>query len=68
MRGVAVTYPLTTDKELERWHALGTRGARVNVLYDNAHSTGDIDSLLDKVSHLAGMCRCFLICCDFRIW
>lgn len=49
MKGVAVTYPSTTDKELERWHALGTRGTRINVLYENAHSTGDIDSILDKV-------------------
>jgi len=49
LRGVAVAYAHTPDADIARWHGLGTRGTRVNVLFQGGPTQGDIDSIIDKV-------------------
>ena len=53
LRGVAVAYPdeaVTTDSQLERWNALGTRGTRINRLFPGAPD--DVDRVVDRVAPL----------------
>lgn len=49
MRGVAVAYPETTDLQLERWNQLGTKGTRINVLFQAGPPRAHIDTIIDKV-------------------
>ncbi|MBO1113034.1 amidohydrolase family protein [Bordetella petrii] len=50
LRGVAVAYAHTPDEDIARWHRLGTRGTRVNVLFQGGPTQADIDSIIDKIS------------------
>lgn len=52
MRGVAVVYPDTTDAQIERWHALGARGARCNALYAGGAALGDLPGVAARVASL----------------
>jgi predicted TIM-barrel fold metal-dependent hydrolase len=49
LRGVAVAFPDTPDALLERWHALGTRGSRINALHAGGPGLGALRSLVDKI-------------------
>ena len=49
LRGVAVVYSDTPDEDIARWHQLGTRGTRVNVLFENGPTRAQIDTIIDKV-------------------
>lgn len=53
LRGVAVVYPdeaLTPDAQIERWHALGARGTRINRLFPSAPR--DVARVVDRVRPL----------------
>ncbi|HLR12959.1 MAG TPA: amidohydrolase family protein [Burkholderiaceae bacterium] len=53
MRGVVVAPVDVSEKDLERWHDLGTRGTRVNMLYASARpSMDDLHVIIDKVKPL----------------
>jgi 2-pyrone-4,6-dicarboxylate lactonase len=52
MRGVAVVYPDTTDAQIERWHALGARGARCNALYAGGAGLEDLPGIAARVAPL----------------
>lgn len=49
LRGVAVVHPDTPDADIARWHQLGTRGTRINVLFENTLAREQIDTIIDKV-------------------
>lgn len=49
MRGVAVAFPHTTDEQIKRWDQLGTKGSRINILFDHGPTRQDIDTIIDKV-------------------
>jgi 2-pyrone-4,6-dicarboxylate lactonase len=52
LRGVAVAYPDTPEHDLERWHALGTRGTRINALFAGGPQAVAIERVIDKVRSL----------------
>ncbi|MBX3634179.1 MAG: amidohydrolase family protein [Rubrivivax sp.] len=52
MRGVAVVYPDTPQRDIERWHALGARGTRCNALFDGGAAERDIPTIVDRVRAL----------------
>ncbi len=52
MRGVSVVYPQTPDADIERWHALGARGTRCNVLFDGGSAVTDLPNIVDRVRGL----------------
>ena len=49
MRGVAVAFPDTPLQDIERWHALGTRGTRCNALFDGGVDLHDLSTIVDRV-------------------
>ncbi|MES2979595.1 MAG: amidohydrolase family protein [Pseudomonadota bacterium] len=49
MRGVAVVYPDTPTADIERWHALGTRGTRFNALFEGGVSAQALTRIVDRV-------------------
>ena len=49
MRGVAVVYPDTPTSDIERWHALGTRATRCNVLFDGGVSADLLPRIIERV-------------------
>ncbi len=49
LRGVAVVYPDTSEKDIERWHALGARGARVNALFKGGPEIDGIRQIVEKI-------------------
>lgn len=52
MRGVAVVYPDTPQRDIERWHALGARGTRCNALFDGGAAERDLPMIVDRVRAL----------------
>ncbi|MFB9885471.1 amidohydrolase family protein [Balneatrix alpica] len=51
-RGVVVIRPDTPQAELERMHALGVRGVRLNLLFKSGVAVSDVRTLAAKVAHL----------------
>ncbi|MFA7670033.1 MAG: amidohydrolase family protein [Burkholderiaceae bacterium] len=49
LRGVAVLHSSNTDAEIERWHQLGTKGTRINVLFAGGPTASDINNIIDRV-------------------
>ncbi|MCD0502303.1 amidohydrolase family protein [Bordetella petrii] len=49
LRGVAVVHADTPDEDIARWHQLGTRGTRINVLFENGPTMPQIENIIDKV-------------------
>lgn len=49
MRGVAVVYENTPEEDIARWHALGARGTRCNVLFSGGSSLTDMRTIAAKV-------------------
>ncbi|MEO7853205.1 MAG: amidohydrolase family protein [Rubrivivax sp.] len=49
MRGVAVVYPDTPLRDIERWHALGARGTRCNALFDGGAEAQDLPMIVERV-------------------
>lgn len=52
MRGVAVVYPDTPMADIERWHALGTRGTRCNALFDGGAPDSELPEIVARVRSL----------------
>ncbi|RCW68601.1 amidohydrolase family protein [Pseudorhodoferax soli] len=52
MRGVAVVGDCHPDRQLETWHALGTRGTRLNVVMDGEPTPHALRELVARVSPL----------------
>jgi predicted TIM-barrel fold metal-dependent hydrolase len=49
MRGVAVVFPDTPLRDIERWHALGARGTRCNALFDGGAAERDLPLIVERV-------------------
>jgi 2-pyrone-4,6-dicarboxylate lactonase len=49
MRGVAVVHADTPTAHIERWHALGARGTRCNVLFDGGVAADALPRIVDRV-------------------
>jgi predicted TIM-barrel fold metal-dependent hydrolase len=49
MRGVAVVHPDTPPADIERWHALGARGTRCNVLFDGGVPADALPRIVGRV-------------------
>jgi predicted TIM-barrel fold metal-dependent hydrolase len=49
MRGVAVVYPQTRSEQIERWHALGVRGSRVNALFAGGPGLQSLQGLAAQI-------------------
>lgn len=49
MRGVAVVHMDTPAADIERWHALGTRGTRCNALFDGGVAAAALPLIIDRV-------------------
>lgn len=52
MRGIAVVGPDVTDKELERMHAAGVRGLRLNLRHDNGVGADSAPALARRIAPL----------------
>lgn len=52
MRGVAVVHVDTPEADIERWHVLGTRGTRCNVLFDGGVSADMAPRIVERVRDL----------------
>ena len=69
LRGVAVVYPdesITSDTRIERWHALGARGTRINRLFPSAPA--DVVRVVDRVRPLGWHVQVLLdIVDDFNV-
>jgi predicted TIM-barrel fold metal-dependent hydrolase len=52
MRGVAVVYEDTPQRDVERWHALGARGTRCNALFDGGAELRDLPGIVDRIRGL----------------
>ncbi|AWB32986.1 amidohydrolase family protein [Orrella marina] len=59
LRGVAVAPANVDAASLERWHALGTRGTRINRAFANGPSDQDIDTIIDKIKPLGWHAQVF---------
>lgn len=49
LRGVAVAFEQTPDKDIERWHELGTRGTRFNLISAGGPAPDTMATVADKV-------------------
>ena len=49
MRGVAVVYPDTSDADVARWHGLGARGTRFNVLFAGGAGLASLPEIAARV-------------------
>lgn len=49
LRAVAVLSVDSTDAEIERLHALGTRGTRINILFAGGNQLSDAESLAHRI-------------------
>lgn len=52
MRGVAVVYDDTPQRDVERWHALGARGTRCNALFDGGAGLADLPRIVARIREL----------------
>lgn len=59
LRGVAVAPANVDTASLERWHALGTRGTRINRAFANGPSDRDINIIIDKIKPLGWHAQVF---------
>ncbi len=53
LRGVAVVYPDTSDREILHWHQLGTRGTRCNALFDGGTAMQDLPEIVARIKGLS---------------
>ena len=63
-RGVAVVNPNPSEKELERLHAAGFRGVRVNVLFKGGLTFGALEPMARKIAPLGWHLQLLLDCRD----
>jgi predicted TIM-barrel fold metal-dependent hydrolase len=49
LRGVAVVRADTPEKDIETWHRLGSRGARVNALYAAGAPIAEIEAIVARI-------------------
>lgn len=49
LRGVAVIPANIDEASLECWHALGTKGTRINRAFPNGPSDQDVDTIIQKI-------------------
>lgn len=49
LRGVAVARANTTERDLERWHTVGARGARANLLFGAGASLGEVEAIVERI-------------------
>jgi predicted TIM-barrel fold metal-dependent hydrolase len=52
MRGVAVVYPDTPTRDIERWHSLGARGTRCNALFEGGAALHELPIVVERVRGL----------------
>lgn len=50
MRGVAVIFEDTSEREIEEMHALGVRGARCNALFSGGVSAASLRAIADRIA------------------
>ncbi|WP_394181935.1 amidohydrolase family protein [Marinomonas posidonica] len=55
-RGIVVVTPDTTEAELEKWHQMGARGARIMQLTQGAVRLKDLLSVNDKIASFGWSC------------
>lgn len=59
-RGVAVVDPEVTDEALQRMHALGVRGVRVNLLFPGGVNFEAVRSLSERIARLGWHLQCLV--------